>query len=70
VSDIQTTLLINQVRGSYSIEGGPIDRHKGPATTGPAAQSDNMTKGDMSKDTMSKKKKSRSAKTKKTGHKM
>src|SRR6267154_2176435 len=45
---------------------------KAPATTGPAAQSDNMAKGDTSKSKMSKKKmsKSKSAKTKKPADKM
>jgi pentapeptide MXKDX repeat protein len=42
---------------------------KAPATTGPAAQSDNMAKGDMSKDKMSKTKKS-SKKMKKSDDKM
>src|ERR1700738_4289436 len=45
---------------------------KAPATTGPAAQSDNMAKGDMSKDKMSKKmtKSKPSTKMKKTDDKM
>jgi hypothetical protein len=42
---------------------------KGPATTGPAAQSDTMSKGAASQDTMGKKKTAKSTKAKKTNEK-